>query len=64
MRKHYRMVIKNDSTLTVETIGQTGESCSKNMEQVLVAIGGQTTETKNKPEFYDPENDPQIFISN
>ena len=59
------VVIKDDGTVQVETLsGFKGQSCSKESEQLLVAIGGTKIEERKKPEFYDDGDDPvSVFNS-
>ena len=50
--------IKESGEIHWETSGFQGETCAKEAERVMQAIGGTVVEEKKKPEYYEGGDNP------
>lgn len=58
-----QIVIDNEGNYTLEAMeGFSGASCVQGTQEIEVAIGGSTTESEKKDEYYMPDNDTSINL--
>lgn len=61
--KRIKVVIDKHGNFTAEPIeGFVGQVCEHEIQNIVSVAGATITETKNKPEFYMPENPENIFV--
>lgn len=44
--------------------GFSGTVCEHEIQNLVTTVGATVTETKEKPEYYAPENPEDIFVNN
>lgn len=54
--------IKESGEITYETFGFQGETCAKEAERLMQAIGGTVVEDRKKPEYYEEGDNPVSIL--
>ncbi len=62
-RRYVKVTVKPGGEYTLERIGDSGQGCVEKNQAIEIAIGGAVVNSGNKPEFYNPEDDPAIRIN-
>lgn len=62
--KKIKVTIEPNGSFTADPVeGFSGTTCTHEVRQFVSAVGATITETKTKPEYYDPETPESIFVN-
>jgi hypothetical protein len=63
--KRIKVDLDKKGNFTMEPLeGFSGTVCEHEIQNLVTTVGATVTETKEKPEYYAPENPEDIFVNN
>lgn len=55
--KKLTITVGKDGNSTIDGEGFSGGVCESTIKEIILAVGGEETEDKKKPEYFDPNGD-------